>query len=128
MLERLLRILRDLPKAICWSGMLILMMSYAVKATIISYRNDDSFWWHFGELRFYAWDEDFWTSFVLSFGIFFVFILLLLFIWFGSVYYTQRLKKRKELMRRMRLKGHAGTTKEKNESFKDDGDETVSYN
>lgn len=92
--EDLLRILILIPQAICAGIVIVFVVSYFFKAYILSNRNNDSFWWHFGELRFYALDTDWWSGFVISVSIVLAVVAIIIVCWVSSVYCAQSITER----------------------------------
>lgn len=78
-------------------------MSYLFKAYIVSDKNQDSFWWHFGEVRFYAWDGDWWDGFVVSSSIILGGIAIIVVLWLISIYCTYRIDARRTHLEMRRL-------------------------
>lgn len=103
--ERALRVMALIPKALCAAFVLIIIMAFAWKASILSNRNNDSYWWHFGELHFYALDDDFWVGFVISVGIVIGMFLVLLVCYGLSAYYAHYYNKRKQKHELAKLSG-----------------------
>lgn len=106
-LEKMLRIATILPQAFCAMITMIVVMSYLIKAFILSDRNDDSYWWHFGELKFYALDEDWWSSCMISLSIVLGVAVLLILCWMVNFYCMVRISNKQSTIEMNKLETYA---------------------
>lgn len=102
-LEKLVKFVVLVPQAICSLIILVIVMSYLFKAYIVSDRNQDSYWWHFGEVRFYAWDGDWWDGFVVSTSVILVGIAIIIVLWLISIFCSYRIDTRRSQLEMRRL-------------------------
>lgn len=110
--EKILRIAALIPQAICAIVVVVVIMSYMFKAYILSDRNNDSYWWHFGELRFYAWDIDWWNGFVISMAIVLGIVALLAVCWIINIYCAYTISERNRKLELERLRASSSMSRE----------------